>query len=62
VFPAIGVSAAVGGVVLALVIYWMNIHSSRKKSQMSLTDEKIHLYAFLISRLDEMKFIDDAIV
>jgi hypothetical protein len=61
VFPAVGVSAVVGGVVSALVNYWMNIRASRKKSEMSLIEKKIQLYAFLISRLDEMKYIDDAI-
>jgi hypothetical protein len=57
ILPSIGLSAFVS----ALVNYWMNIRASKKKSAMSLTEEKIHLYAFFISRLDEMKFIDDAI-
>lgn len=57
ILPSIGLSAFVS----ALVNYWMNIHASKKKSEMSIIEEKIHLYAFLISRLDEMKFIDDAI-
>lgn len=61
VFPAIGVSAAVGGIVSALVNYWMNRRVSRKKSEMSFIEEKVSLYAFLISRLDEMKYIDDAL-
>jgi hypothetical protein len=28
---------------------------------MSLIEEKVHLYTFIISRLDEMKFVDNAI-
>jgi|SRR5919108_747343 hypothetical protein len=61
ILPSIGLSAAVGGAVSALVNYWMNIRASRKRYEMSLIEEKVHLYTFFISRLDEMKFIDNAI-
>ena len=57
ILPSIGLSALVS----ALVNYWMNIRATKKKSEMSLIEEKIQLYAFIISRLDEMKYIDDAI-
>jgi hypothetical protein len=61
ILPSIGLSAAVGGAVSAIVNYRMNIYTARKKDEMSLISEKIHLYAFIISRLDEMKFVDNAI-
>lgn len=61
VFPAVGVSAVVGGIVSALVNYWMNIRASKKRNEMSLIEEKVHLYTFIIAHLDEMKYIDNAI-
>ncbi|MGH9926668.1 MAG: hypothetical protein ACREAS_09180 [Nitrososphaera sp.] len=56
VFPAIGVSAVVGGVVSALVNYWMNRRASRKRDKIRMIEDKIRMYAFVLYYLNELRF------